>query len=228
MKVNLLTFTPNPEQVIAAAARQCYSKGFVGDYYLEECTASAKKSDDEILKKVISMNHLSVLEHASFTFAVGDVSRSLTHQLVRFRIASFSQQSQRYVKAGLSFKFVTPPSIADTPNERFFTEMMDTLADAYANLVESGVPVEDARFVLPNACCTHIVMTMNARELLHAFSLRCCIHAQWEIRSMFNTILEQVKHLAPTVFKDAGANCVRGFCTERERSCKSNLGGNTK
>jgi len=215
MKVIILEHTPNPDSLVATAARQCYSPGFVGDNYHTE-TANATK----LVEKVISMGHTSVLEHASFTFAIGGVSRALSHQLVRFRIASFSQQSQRYCSME-NAEFVTPESIIKASKLKKYNTLMTEIWELYDELVGSGVPNEDARFVLPNACETNIVMTMNARELLHAFRLRCCTHAQWEIRNMFNLIKEEVKKIAPAIFAHAGAPCECGDkCPEGERSCK--------
>jgi thymidylate synthase (FAD) len=215
MIVRLLQCTPDAEHLVTTAARQCYNSGYVGYDYNNTI------NDEQLLSKVISMGHLSILEHASYTFAIGNVSRSLTHQLVRFRIASFSQQSQRYCGM-LSINFIYPPSIAQSDEAEFvYNEALTKLKEAFKVLIDLGIPQEDARFILPNATATHIVMTMNARELLHAFSLRCCKHAQWEIREMFNEILKQVKEISPLIFKNAGANCVRGTCTEGERSCES-------
>ena len=165
------------------------------------------------------MGHLSVVEHAVFTFSVEGVSRALTHQLVRHRIASFSQQSQRYV----SLKeptFVTPPTVKGNPEaERAFSETMDAIWDAYRRLEDMGIPAEDARYLLPNGCTTNITVTMNARELLHLFSLRCCSRAQWEIREMAERMLELCREVSPVIFKDAGPPCVRGPCPEGKLSC---------
>lgn len=174
---------------------------------------------EKALPRVIAMGHLSVVEHAAFTFSVEGASRSLTHQLVRHRIASFSQQSQRYVSmegAG----FVVPHTVEANPEaEGLYKETMERIWAAYARLVELGVPNEDARYVLPNGCTTNITITMNARELLHFFSLRCCSRAQWEIREMACQMLELCRKVSPLIFKDAGPACVRGPCPEGEKSC---------
>lgn len=173
-----------------------------------------------MIRKVIEMGHESVLEHASFTFAVEGISRACSHQLVRFRVASFSQQSQRYCFLGDNFRYVTPATI---PEDGRYEQLMETIGELYAAYVAEGVPAEDARFILPNACETNIVITMNCRELLHVFALRCCVHAQWEIRAMAEEMLRLVKEIAPSVFEKAGPNCVRGFCTEGPRSCRPEL-----
>ncbi len=174
---------------------------------------------ERTLSRIVGMGHHSVIEHASFTFSVEGVSRALTHQLVRHRVASFSQQSQRYV----SIKdptYVTPHTVeADDEARRVFDETMLTIWDAYSRLESMGIPAEDARYLLPNGCTTNITITMNARELLHFFSLRCCERAQWEIREMAELMLERCKEVSPVIFRDAGPACVRGPCPEGKKSC---------
>jgi thymidylate synthase (FAD) len=216
-KIVLLEHTPNADHLVSKAAKQCYSEESVGDTY-QNINAL---TDAALITKVINMGHLSVLEHASFTFAISGISRACSHQLVRFRVASFSQQSQRYCIPGEQFKFVVPPTIgADVELGTQFNIFMNQCSDFYNYLASKGIPAEDARFVLPNAAETKLVMTMNARELHHAFSLRCCTHAQWEIREMFNTIRKIVKEAAPTIFAKCGASCeVFGICPEGARSC---------
>jgi thymidylate synthase (FAD) len=165
--------------------------------------------------------HYSTLEHASYTFAIEGVSRALTHQLVRHRLASFNQQSQRYVKfKDGSVPSVMPHTVEENPEAAaIFEEAMHQTSDAYAKLVELGIPAEDARFVLPNACETKICVTMNIRELLHFFENRCCNRAQWEIRELAWKMLELVKPTAPFIFMDAGAPCVHGTCPEGKMTC---------
>lgn len=212
MKVTLLAHTPEPEKICAAAARSCYSGDGASDLL-------DSKDPEKFLAGVVKMGHESVIEHAVFTFSVEGVSRSLTHQLVRHRIASFSQQSQRYVsidKPG----YVVPPTIAADPEkEKLFREAMDKAWSTYNALSDAGIPAEDARYVLPNACFTNITITMNARELRHFFSLRCCNRAQWEIREMADKMLELCREACPAIFADAGASCVRGPCPEGKKSC---------
>ena len=160
-----------------------------------------------------------MLEHAVFTFAVEDVSRALTHQLVRHRLASYSQKSQRWVEEKDAV-YITPPGIkAGTQAYKIFQETVRFAFDSYARLLEEGISKEDARYLLPNAVETKIVVTMNARELLHFFSLRCCNRSQWEIRALAHTMLSLVKEIASTIFANAGAPCVRGDCPEGEMSC---------
>jgi len=165
------------------------------------------------------MGHLSVLEHASFTFGVDGISRVTSHQLVRHRLASYSQQSQRYVKFSAP-EYVVPETIATDEERRGrFVSAMEGLFRLYSDLVKAGVPAEDARFLLPNAACTRIIITMNARELLHFFRLRCCERAQWEIREMATEMLVLAREKAPFIFRDSGPACVTGPCSEGEMTC---------
>lgn len=216
MDVRLLNHTPDPERAIAAAARLCYAP--VGAAELTETM-----SDDavrRVLKTIITSGHTSALEHASYTFAIDGVSRALTHQLVRHRLASYNQQSQRYVTYAEEPTFVTPPSVAEDPAvAEAFAAATRAAFDAYRALVDAGVPAEDARYLLPNAMETKIVVTMNIRELLHFFELRCCKRAQWEIRDLALLMLALVEPTAPYIFMDAGASCRRGPCREGTMTC---------
>lgn len=216
MHVELLYHTPDPERAIATAARLCYAP--VGAAELMETMLEERVRS--VLATVIKSGHLSTLEHASYTFAVDGVSRALTHQLVRHRIASFNQQSQRYVKFADGVPVVKPGTVTDNDEaSRIFDETVDAIEAAYARLLELGVPAEDARYLLPNAAESKIVITMNVRELLHFFSLRCCNRAQWEIREMAHRMLELARPTAPYIFLDAGAGCVRGACPEGKMTC---------
>ncbi len=164
--------------------------------------------------------HYSTLEHASYTFAVDGVSRALTHQLVRHRIASFNQQSQRYVKVKDGLNVITPYTVADNPEAlAAFEASIAACEAAYETMLACGIPAEDARYVLPNAAETKIVITMNVRELLHFFELRCCNRAQWEIRQMALAMVELARPTAPFIFADAGAPCVHGSCPEGKMTC---------
>ena len=179
MHVELLYHTPDPERAIATAARLCYAP--VGASELMETMPEERVRS--VLSTIMGSGHFSTLEHASYTFAVDGVSRALTHQLVRHRIASFNQQSQRYVKFTDGLATVKPGSIAASEEaSAVFDEAIKAAIAAYEKLLAAGVPAEDARYLLPNAAETKIVITMNVRELLHFFSLRCCNRAQWEIR----------------------------------------------
>lgn len=216
MRVELLYHTPDPERAIATAARLCYSPVGASDL-IEKMT---DEQIEKVLNTVLSNGHTSTLEHASFTFAIEGVSRVLTHQLVRHRMASYNQQSQRYVKAGEEMDYITPPSISNDPEALLlFEEAMVAASVAYNKLLDAGIAAEDARFVLPNAAETKIVVTMNARELQHFFALRCCNRAQWEINELAHKMLDLVKPLAPRVFLDSGAPCVRGTCPEGKMTC---------
>ncbi len=215
MFVQLVQHTPEPEQVVAAAARLCYSDASV-DRLLEQ----SPEERSRLLEKILALGHLSVLEHAAFTFAVEGISRACSHQLVRHRLASFSQQSQRYVSHRKRFAAVVPPSITARPElERRYAELLDQIHGFYRELVEAGVPAEDARFVLPNAAQTKLVLTMNARELRHFFSLRCCHRAQWEIRELASAMLHCARAAAPQLFAGAGPACLSGPCPEGSLSC---------
>jgi thymidylate synthase (FAD) len=216
MNVTMIEHTPNPERTVALAARLCYSPTSIDDLR-EKLAASDIES---FLDKIMSLGHHSVLEHASFTFGIEGISRVTTHQLVRHRIASFSQQSQRYVSHKEEFTSIMPDTIAKNSEARqIFAFMSKTVHKAYAQLIEMGIPAEDARYILPNATETKIIMTMNARELLHFFALRCCQRAQWEIRDMSVEMLRLVKKIAPVIFRQAGPGCAGGPCPEGKFCC---------
>lgn len=215
MNVKLIGFTPNPEKLPAMAAKLTHSKTKP-----EDLDKTSNKELKVILEQVVGLGHTSVVEHANFTFAISDVSRSLTHQLVRHRIASYSQQSQRYVNLKEP-NYVTPPKIAKNKSmKKAYDKTMENIWDEYNKLLELGIPAEDARYVLPNATCTNIIVTMNARSLLNFFELRCCQHAQWEIRELANKMLKEVKKVAPTIFKNAGPVCKsKSICPENKKDC---------
>ena len=216
MQVKLVRYTPEPERTVAMSARLCYSP--IGAAQLEERISDEQAA--KLVRKLVSMGNFSTLEHVTFTFAIEGVSRVLTHQLVRHRIASYSQQSQRYVKEH-DFETIVPPSIAKNPEAKAkFDALMTQIQDLYNEFTAAGVLAEDARYILPNAAETKIVCTFNARSLLNFFSLRCCTRAQWEIRALANEMLRQVKEVAPVIFENAGPTCVsEGVCHEGEMSC---------
>lgn len=218
LKVSLLTMTPDAEALIYSAMRQCYSPDDVADIFKE---ASGEEVtiypcvQNNLIKKVLESSHESPSEHVSFSFAISGVSRALSHQLVRHRIASYSQQSQRYVKAD-DFEYVVPPSMADDAQ---YASFMSAAATLYKSMVARGIPALDARFVLPNACATKLVVTMNCRSLLHFFEERLCQRAQWEIRALAKAMYDICVERLPVVFAGRGAKCVKaGHCTEHQ-SC---------
>lgn len=239
MKVQLIAHTPDPDKLIAAAAKLCYSA--VGtDEIMEGLT---EEKTEKFIDMLSSLGHESPVEHATFTFAVEGVSRSLLAQLTRHRIASFSVQSQRYVDKE-NFEYVIPPEIDCVPEARaLFIKAMDADRETYKELnriltekhtktnLDAGMDEkkakttaakkaqEDARYVLSNACDTKIVMTFNVRSLYNFFSLRCCSRAQWEIREMACEMLRLVKEVSPALFKNAGPSCVRGKCAEGAFTC---------
>ncbi len=239
MLVKLLAYTPEPEKAVACAAKLCYSAADIDTLY--EGLTEEKVSS--FLDHLSAIGHESPIEHASFTFGIEGVSRSLLAQITRHRLASFSVQSQRYVREN-AFSFVLPPEIEAVPeakeeflkameeDQRHYESLTSILAAKHKReLLAQGEEekaavskaekkaIEDARFVLPNACCTKMVCTMNARSLMNFFALRCCNRAQWEIRELATQMLREVKAVAPHLFQNAGPGCVRGACPEGSMSC---------
>jgi len=226
LHVALLAHTPEPLSLIYAAFRQCYHAGFVADMWPKLLAGEIPRlKQAEFVNRILESGHVSPVEHVSFTFAIEGVSRALTHQLVRHRIASYSQQSQRYVDAS-AFEYVLPPAIAKIAGAKArFEALMREIGDAYrdlkAILEENGrgdKAKEDARFVLPQAAETRIVATMNCRSLFNFFEQRCCARAQWEIRGLALRMLDLCRGVLPEVFSCAGAKCERlGYCPEGEK-----------
>ncbi len=239
MKVQLIAHTPQPEKVVAAAAKLCYSNATVDDL-LEGLT---EEKSAGFVQMLASLGHESPTEHVSFTFAIEGVSRALLAQITRHRIASFSVQSQRYVELE-NFAYVIPPEIQAIPRAAaLFTEAMQKESSLYSELTAileskhceeyfaAGMnekeaaqkaqkqAIEDARFILPNACTTKMIVTMNARSLNNFFRLRCCNRAQWEVHEVADEMLRLVYALAPALFVNAGPGCVAGGCTEGKMTC---------
>ena len=218
IKVKLLSCTKDLEKVVASAISQCYASKSASEVF--EKISEERKS--KLIQKVISSGHHSTVEHASFTFSAEGVSRVLTHELVRHRMASYSQQSQRYVKfKDANFDYIIPPEIAKNEElKKEFEEKMTDLGGFYEKLIQAGIKPEDARFVLPNSTETKIVFTMNCRSLLNFFHLRMCTRAQWEIRSLATQVCQICKKEAPSIFKDAGPTCIsEKICHEGSFSC---------
>ncbi len=223
LNVVLLRHTPEPEEVVAMAAKLCYSPANV-----EELKEKIEAKDQAaFVEKLAAIGHLSPIEHVSFTFGIEGISRACTHQLVRHRLASYSQQSQRYVREE-SFDYIIPPSIKEDPVlvkefEAFMAEAQRRYTAFLKHLEERGYKGEaanqDARYLLPNAAETKIVATMNARELLHFFRVRCCNRAQWEIRALAEKMLGLVKAAAPTIFGKSGPGCLYNPCPEGKMTC---------
>ena len=235
MPVNTIDNSKNPERVIAAAGKLCYSKSDIVDLYI----GLDDETTEKFVNKLSDMGHQSPIEHISFTFGIEGISRACSHQIVRHRIASYSQQSQRYVDLQNSFSYIIPEAIKTNEKAKLlyeksmiadmdaYKEITKALIDEYTkgvtdkneirNLTKKAL--EDSRFALPNACETKIIVTMNARTLLNFFKERCCSRAQWEIRDVANQMLDLVLDIAPNVFKNAGAPCVFGKCPEGIMSC---------
>jgi len=214
-KVELIDFTENPERNVATAARLCYSKK--GAVQLNQ--EMSQKEVENLVKKVMQMGHTSTLEHTYFFFHVR-CSRVTSHQIVRQRIGtSYSQRSQRYVTED-DFSYITPPKIKNNKKAyQIYKEKMAELEKTYLELIELGIPKEDARFILPTIK-TNIVISYNARSLIHFIRLRTCNRAQWEIRSIANQMLKEVKKVAPVIFENAGPPCeMDGECPEGDLSC---------
>ena len=239
VKVTLLAHTPNPEATVAAAAKLCYSPSDI-DTIRDGLTPEKTAAFVEMLSEI---GHESPIEHVSFTFGVEGISRACSHQLVRHRIASYSQKSQRYVSED-SFEYVIPPEVEGIPEAKEeFIRQMQEIEIGYKRLAElltnkhvenfksQGLDekqalqkakkkaFEDARFLLPNACETKIIVTMNARSLNNFFRHRCCNRAQWEIKQVADKMLEEVLKVAPNLFKNAGPSCVFGPCPEGKMTC---------
>lgn len=220
MQLALINHTTDPDRLVALAARRCYSS-------LPAEQVNESISDGEVSRLLAFLrrrNHLSPFEHAQFTFSVGGISRALSHQLVRHRIASYSQESQRYVEYMKlkSLPYVVPPKIASNPEaEKIFEAAMTETLQAYRNLLAMGIPAEDARYVFPNAVETKLIFTLNARSLFNFFEQRCCIKAQWEIRRLAEKMLVEVRKVAPRIFRNAGAPCgyTQPYCRENDSNC---------
>jgi thymidylate synthase (FAD) len=212
LKVKLLRHTADAELLCGAAALTSTKSGSPSEIFRKMDLETAKR----IIKRVTGYGHASVIEHASFTFSIEGVSRAMTHQLVRHRIASYTQQSQRYVTYDTLEKYVIPQSVsAKAEAKKIFEEALEKISEAYQKLLKLGIKKEDARFILPNAAKTNIIVTMNARELRHFFNLRCCMRSQWEIREVAIEMLKQAKKTAPALFENAGPSCLElGYCPE--------------
>ena len=234
-KVTLISHTPEPEKVVAAAAKLCYSRVSL-ETLLDGLT---QKKAADYLGMLSEMGHESPLEHASFTFGIEGVSRAFLAQITRHRLASYSVQSQRYVPKD-AFESIMPPEIQAVPEAaRIFQEAMENARSSYEQIAAilkekyleasdkspaaikaaEKKAIEDARFVLPNACDTRMVVTMNVRSLYHFFALRCCNRAQWEIRAVADQMLRLVSQAAPALFAKAGPSCCLGQCREGRMSC---------
>jgi thymidylate synthase (FAD) len=239
-KVSLIAYTQNPEKIVAAAARICYSPDNIEKIFDEMSDEKACS----LIKMLSDMGHESPFEHVSFTFAIEGVSRALLAQITRHRIASFSVQSQRYVKEN-NFEYVIPKEIENLkPAKELFQKAVNQDIEQYNNLVKILVDnhaknllakgykkkeslklaekyaLEDARFILPNACTTKMICTFNARSLMNFFLLRCCNRAQWEIRKVANEMYSLVYSAAPAIFANSGPGCLFGRCPEGKMSCK--------
>lgn len=216
LHVELIGYTKDAEQIVAAAIRQCYSA--VGAQELKKAIPQEKRAI--LIRQVVSSNHTSTIEHVSFTFAIEGVSRVLTHELVRHRVASYSHQSQRYVSAE-NFQYIVPPTVRSKKNTlKIYQDIVAKDQKIYNQLLELGIPKEDARFVLPNAAETKIVVTMNARSLFNFLQRRMCNRAQWEIRTLAYKMHALLMKVAPNIFRYAGPTCqTEKICWEGKLNC---------
>ena len=232
MKVELISWTHGASTVCNIAAKACTSPS------IPDIDEELAQRDTRALEHALASGHESVIEHASFTFTIEGISRACSHQLVRHRMASYSQQSQRYVKMD-GFEYVVPESFTTAVTDDYwntesgdnstlaseeFESLMDVIEELYERMIRAGIPEEDARYILPNACCTNLVMTMNARELRHFLKLRLCKRAQWEIRELAERMLDCVKQVSGVLFADVGPACeMDGKCPERKPCNKNKL-----
>lgn len=240
MNVELLAYTPDPEKTVATAAKLCYSNSDI----LSLRDGLTDEKTESFIDMLVSIGHESVMEHVSFTFGIEGISRACSHQLVRHRIASYSQKSQRYVNEN-GFEFITPPEIEAIPEAKAeFNRIISEITDGYEKIADlltanhaeklmaegadektalskaRKMANEDARFLLPNACETKIVVTMNVRSLFNFFHHRCCNRAQWEIRAVADEMLKLCLGVAPHIFSHAGPSCIaEGKCPEGKMSC---------
>lgn len=233
-RVVLFSYDPDMERVCAAAMRSCYSAHPSYDLYSYSSEIDAKLEDERpfdeqriksLLRKALELDHLDILEHALLTFDLQHLSRACTHQLVRHRLASFSQQSQRYVRITRTHGYVRPPSILEDVKiivqvrgasvEMTFEDMMDAAAQMEEGLLRMGIKAEDARYVRPNAAVTNIVTSMNPRQLLHVLSLRCASDAQWEIRDIAWAMFACAKLVAPSIFETLPSATANSYIRER-------------
>lgn len=229
LKTVLIAYTPDPVKTVASAARLCYSPDdpqsvlTAVDNQLSDPEKYYKVTD--LLRDICNSGHMSPFEHVSYTFGVSGLSRVASHQLVRHRIATYSQQSQRYVSQTVS-SCIMPPSIAvNNEAAELFAQQVSSAWETYDKLLKLGMTGEDARFILPHGAETKIIFTMNARELLHFFNLRLCNRAQWEIRNLARQMLSLVLDTAPEIFISAGPACMHSGCTEpAKRSCRAHYG----
>lgn len=236
-KVTLLGYTKSingqgPESIVAAAGKLCYSKSDI-----VALTERLTEQDiEKFIKMLVDFGHYSPFEHANFTFGIEGISRTCSHQIVRHRTGKYSQQSQRYVDLKESFQFIMPEAIINNKEAQdiyidsimkdydVYKDITVALAKQYISegMNEKGATkkaLEDARFALPNACETKIIMTMDARNLLNFFKERCCSRAQWEIREVANQMLDACLDVAPHLFAKAGATCAFGKCKEGAMTC---------
>lgn len=202
MNVRLVAYTPEPDVICGKAAAIC----------------TASDSPYQALRGAMASGHESVIEHSYFTFYIEDVSRVLLAQITRHRLASFSVESQRY--CSVKPEWIIPQTIKDAGMGEAYLRKCDEAYKFFLEMVEAGVPAEDARYIIPQGVTCKMMMSMNARELLHFFRLRTCNRAQWEIRGLADKMLAICRHTAPEMFKRAGCACmINKPCPEGKRSC---------
>lgn len=215
IQVKLISYPEEAELIAKMAGLICYS----GEKVFEEIKEKASLKPDEYLEAIIKSGHLSIIEHNVFVFYVSGISRVTSHQLVRKRIASFSQQSQRYVNAE-NFEYIIPDEINRSSFGEKYKEIVNQTHELYQEMVSNGIPKEDARYILPNATSTQLIVSMNGHSLIDLLVRRICQRSQWEIQELAERMLEEVKKVAPAIFKNLGAYCdFHGYCPENSHSC---------
>ena len=217
LSVELISIPQNVLKVIYTACRTCYSAKLPYENFLN---APEPEKMLSLIKRVIGSGHYSTVEHIQLTFAVQNVSRACTHQLVRHRHMSFSQKSQRYVKEKGEFDYIVPKAIEKNPElNKKFEDFMQKTADLYQEFVESGILAEDARAILPNAAASSMTVSVNLRELIHLANLRLCTRAQYEIRCLVKAMVGEVIKVEPWLSEYLVPKCERlGYCDE-DKSC---------
>lgn len=216
LHVELLSYTPDPANLIGLAGRMCYS-----DAGIEGIKEKINREEQNgFIEKIIKLGSKSILDHINFTFAVEGISKRLSRQLATYKLTSLSQKPEKYIKADNGFKYIIPESLANKPEKlTLFTELMQDISDLFVKLVKKGVSEEDACYILPDACETKLILTMSAGELIPFFEVNCCNNAPWEIKSLADLMIQECIKTVPAIFKFTGPGCLFGPCPEGDETC---------